>query len=183
MGLATKGLVMNSNENNINFLRELLESIMGNTPQGDWLIQWIGEVLKQPPLIGILLVLMILDVITGLVAAAINKEVDSSFSYKGMLKKGQMLLMVAAGMMFEFLYPDVPWGKIIAGLLCLSEMISITENASRAGVPLPLQLKETLKRLRTEKEDTKFNVQVNAPIAKEVKIGERTPDSKSVEIK
>lgn len=156
-------------------LQELVDKLsQKQLPDINWFTHQLGELAKSPPLIGILICLMLLDIVSGFIAATIHKEVDSSCSYKGMLKKGQMLLMVAAGMMFEFIYPDVPWGRIIAFFMCISEMISIVENAGKAGVPLPVQLKETLRRLRqSEKEDnlqSKVSVQINAPTAKEIKV-------------
>lgn len=121
----------------------------------------------------VLVGLMFLDILTGFIAAWINRDVDSSYSYRGMLKKAQMLLMVAAAMMFEFIYPDIPWAKIIAGFLCLTELISIVENMGRSGIPLPKQLKDTLKKLRENDETAttaKLEVKVEAPSAKEVQI-------------
>jgi toxin secretion/phage lysis holin len=123
-----------------------------------WLTVNAGQYVAAFPFVGILVLLMILDVLTGIIAASINREIDSNFSFKGALKKAQMLLMVAAGLVFELLYPDVPWGRLIAGLLCLGEMISIVENAGKAGLPIPVQLKETLKRLRTAEKDESTKV-------------------------
>lgn len=122
----------------------------------------------EPSIVHVLIALMLLDVLTGYIAAAIHKQIDSTCSYSGMLKKCQMLLIVAAGIVFEFLYPDVPWGRIIAGLLCISEMTSIVENAGAAGVYLPPQLKDTLRRLRAAEKESdnphaKVTVQVTTP--------------------
>jgi toxin secretion/phage lysis holin len=135
--------------------KEWLSKMQENSPELHWTTQLISDYIQAFPFIGILILLMMLDIASGIIAAAINREIDSNFSFKGALKKAQMLLMVAAGLVFEMIYPDVPWGRIIAGLLSLGEMISITENAGKAGLPIPVQLKETLKRLRSaEKEDS-----------------------------
>lgn len=128
---------------------------------------WIASVLTQYadifPFVGVLVVLMILDVLTGIIAAAVAREIDSTFSFIGALKKAQMLLMVAAGLVFERIYPDIPWGRMVAGLLSISEMISIVENAAKAGLPIPAELKNTLRRLKSsENESSKLVVKVES---------------------
>lgn len=137
---------------------------------------------KTNPIVIALLFLMLIDIITGILAAWITKEIDSAYSYRGVLKKAQMLLMVAASMMFEFIYPDIPWSKIVAGFICLTEIISITENVGKSGVPLPKQLKETLKRLREESGGNKIDVTVQAPTAKEVHVNKQSKNGDSVTI-
>lgn len=148
-------------------LKDLIDkTATSHGPQLSWISQVVSDWIKQFPFVGILVLLMLLDVLTGYIAAAVHRDVDSSVSFRGALKKAQMLLMVAAGMVFELLYPDVPWGRIIAGLLCLGEMASIIENADKAGIPIPAQLKETMRRLRSaEKEaahkaDAKVEIEI-----------------------
>lgn len=108
----------------------------------------MGDSADIIPIVWLLVALMILDVLTGVIAAFISKEVDSNISFIGVSKKIQMLIFVAAGLVFERFHPGMPWGKLIAGLLSLTEMISITENASKSGLPIPSQLKDALKRLK-----------------------------------
>lgn len=114
-----------------------------------WITKSLSDFAEAFPFVGILAGLMLLDIATGIVAAIIKGEVNSSCSFRGAFKKVQMLLLVAAGLTFEFLYPEVPWGRMIAALFSLGEMISIIENAGRAGVPIPDQLRETLSRLKS----------------------------------
>src|SRR5689334_13982665 len=113
-----------------------------------WLSELITSFMDTTPIIGILVILMFLDVVTGYFAAGISGEIDSTISYKGAMKKAQMLLAVAAGTVFERIQPGVPWGKIIASLAALGEMWSIMENMAKSGVPMPQALRETLVRLR-----------------------------------
>lgn len=138
-------------------LKELINKLTeAHGPQLNIILEWFNKV----PFVWILILLMFLDVLTGYIAAAAHKEVDSEISYKGALKKAQMLLIVAAGMVFEMVYGDIPWGRIIAGFLSLGEMASIIENADKAGVPIPHQLKETMKRLRSAEKDAEIKPDV-----------------------
>lgn len=154
-------------------LKELIDKASANHgPQLSWLSQVVSDWVKQFPFVGILVLLMILDVMTGYIAAAVHRDIDSSVSFRGALKKAQMLLMVAAGMVFELLYPDVPWGRIIAGLLCLGEMASIIENADKAGIPIPAQLKETMRRLRSAEKEAAHKADAKVEI--EIKTDSKT---------
>lgn len=108
----------------------------------------VTEAFRESPLIGALITLVFIDVITGLLCAFIKKEVSSVASLKGMLKKVLVISLVFCGMVMELVYSDIPWGRVIAMFFCLTEIISITENCARVGVPLPRQLTDTLKRLK-----------------------------------
>lgn len=100
------------------------------------------------PALATLIYFMAIDIVTGFTAACISKTVSSATSYNGMLKKVTMLAMVAAGMGMEQLYADVPMGKVVATFLCFTELISITENLARAGIPIPAPWIDTLARLK-----------------------------------
>lgn len=114
----------------------------------------IVQFIASQPFIGALLTLILLDIITGFITAFILKKISSIASYNGMLKKSQMILFVCCGSVIESIYADIPWGKIIAMFFCLTETISIAENLSKSGIPLPKQITDTLAKL---KEDSKEN--------------------------
>lgn len=128
------------------------------TTNEDIKLHWITEIIlgyiNQFPWIGVLILLMLLDVATGIIAAAINKTVSSEFSQRGILKKVQMIILVGVGMIFEIVHPELPWGKLIAMLFIANEMISITENAGRAGLPLPKQLLDILAKSKEHEAET-----------------------------
>ena len=129
----------------------LLQKAAENMPpieHTEWLNELINSFMANTSIVGILVLLMFLDVVTGYIAAGIAKEIDSTISYRGAMRKAQMLLMVAAGILFERVQPGLAWGKLIALLACLGEMTSILENAAKSGIPMPQLLKDTLRRLR-----------------------------------
>lgn len=131
-------------------IKDVVDSASSNHQALPWFTTWMLFYFQQVPFLGTLVILMLIDVITGYIAAGRAKEVDSRKSLVGMKKKAQMLLMVAAGVTFELIYPDVPWGRLIAFFFCLTEFTSIIENAGRSGVYLPQQVKEAMKRLHAD---------------------------------
>lgn len=100
------------------------------------------------PMFQTLLCLMALDILSGLLAAYIKKEVTSEASFRGMAKKGLIVLLVGGSVALNRAWSlDLPLGVAVAGFYCIHEMISITENAARAELPLPPKLLEVLKKL------------------------------------
>lgn len=131
------------------------------------------ELFTRYPFVAVLLGLMILDIITGLLAAFVSKELCSTTSYRGMVGKVQIVGMVAMAMLMEIVIPNVAWGQFISIFFIVTEAISITENAHNSGVPLPLQLVEALRKARgrvyEKQADGQINIVVgNDDIAKEV---------------
>lgn len=124
-------------------LQRLIVDLQNNPTFQKWL--------ESNPACVALLYLMMLDVFTGLIAAWITKKICSTASYRGMLKKVMILAFVAAAMIIERVIP-MPWATAVALCFCVTETISITENAARAGVPIPRQWVEALKRARDEQE-------------------------------
>lgn len=125
----------------------------------------ISKVIESCPFVGILILLIVIDLASGTVAAFISKQLCSKISFQGVLKKFQIVLMVATGHVMELVYPEVPWGKIVAMFFCGYELLSIVENMGRAGLPLPLQLKVAMKALSQqmvddEKKSHELNVRV-----------------------
>ena len=96
------------------------------------------------------------DLATGVIAGWVDRQISSEIGRKGLAKKVLILLGVAAAEIagrhigFEI---AVPWGGVwglgaaVAGYYCVQEAISIVENLSRAGVPLPKFVVERLKQL------------------------------------
>lgn len=119
---------------------------------------WL-EVLAVPV---ILLVLsMILDYVTGLMAASHRgKTITSYRSVNGIAKKICLLLLVAVGLILDGLIFYVresfglafPWSFVIAAViavwLTVNEIISILENVQDIGVNIPSWLLPLVKNLK-----------------------------------
>ena len=107
------------------------------------------------PLIQTLAVLILFDFASGLLYAWGAGTVSSDASYKGMGKKAMMLLLVGAANAYNATQPlGLDAGAAVAGFFCATELISITENAGRLGVPLPKVLTAAIAKLKSQMEDS-----------------------------
>lgn len=112
------------------------------------------------PVIGLLFILIISDIIIGLVAAFITETVSSSTSQKGMAKKIINLLLIGVAASIEPWAQGMPLSNMAATGFAFTELISITENAARAGVPIPGWLKDVLIKLKTTEQQPTDNKSV-----------------------
>jgi toxin secretion/phage lysis holin len=91
---------------------------------------------------------IIMDYITGLMAAIIEKNVSSAIGFKGLIKKFAMVFIIAlCHQLDKFTGNSVIMTGAIFFFLA-NELVSITENYGRIGLPLPPQLKNIIKTLR-----------------------------------
>ena len=103
-----------------------------------------------------LLIMMVLDYITGVFVAIFRKKLDSSIGFKGILRKVMMLVLVAVGHVLDVYVlggdSDV-CRTVVCGFYVANEGISILENTARMGVRYPKKLLNILKQLKTESEE------------------------------
>lgn len=97
-----------------------------------------------------LLVFMLLDYISGVLLAIVQKKLSSKIGFKGILKKVMILILVAVGTLLDnFILID---GAFIRTLVIFfyiaNEGISLLENAALLGLPIPEKLKEVLEQLK-----------------------------------
>lgn len=121
-----------------------LFSVIGGTAGGILTFMFGGfdAILKA------LIVLVILDYITGLIKAAYTKTVSSEIGFKGILKKFLIAIVVAVAVIIQHLVDDaVPLREIAIMFFICNEGISILENASEF-IPIPQKLKDVLLQLR-----------------------------------
>lgn len=96
----------------------------------------------------VLLLLMVLDFVTGMAVAIQQGTVSSHKSYQGIGKKVIVLaLITATAVIQQHLTVDLPIVEIVAGFYIANEFISILENAALAGVPVPGALRDMLQKL------------------------------------
>lgn len=108
----------------------------------------------------ILVIMMVIDYITGMVSAWINKDLSSREGIIGIVKKICYMALVAVAMGVDWLMYcgisaakitaayDMWFGLLVAIWLIINEMISVLENLSRIGVPMPLFLTKAVKKLK-----------------------------------
>ena len=101
-----------------------------------------------------LIALIILDYISGVIAAAVEKRLSSEVGAKGIAKKIFMLLIVALANIVDInVIGDGHVLKTVTVVFYIcNECISLIENAGRIGVPVPKKLLDVLEQLRNKDE-------------------------------
>lgn len=98
-----------------------------------------------------LIIFMTVDYITGVCAAIVNKQVSSRIGAKGIVKKVGILCVVALATLIEKNVIDTTALRTAVILYYISnEGISILENITHLGVPIPKKIKEILINLTDE---------------------------------
>lgn len=112
----------------------------------------------------VLMVMMIIDYLSGMSAAWVHGDLSSRVGAKGIVKKvGYMALIVVAMGVDYLIYSGIAaanitvnynmwFGLLVAVWLIINEMISILENLSKLGVPIPDFLTKIIKRLKNSAE-------------------------------
>lgn len=104
-------------------------------------------------LLQVLVTLMILDYITGLLAGAYTKKLNSYTGFKGIIKKVVMLCIVALAVTLDtmLLAGQDAWIRtMVLYFFAANEGLSILENTSAAGIPVPVKIKEMLNKMESE---------------------------------
>jgi toxin secretion/phage lysis holin len=99
-----------------------------------------------------LLTLMLIDYVTGILCAIINKSLCSSIGFKGILKKVSILIIVSVSQIIDvnMLSNSGVLRSSVIAFYVVNESISILENSSKIGIPLPVKLKKILKQLNDD---------------------------------
>ena len=104
-------------------------------------------------LIKSLLLLVILDYITGLLKGIVTKSLSSEVGFKGLIKKVFIFIVVATAVTLERLTNSViPLREVVIMFFVCNEALSLLENSSEI-IPIPKKLKDTLIQLRDKEED------------------------------
>ena len=98
-------------------------------------------------LLKVFLFCIIADYATGVLAALINQKLSSEVGFKGIVKKVMMIIVVSFANSLQSLLP-LPLREIVLMFFIANEGISLLENCSNVGLPLPEQLRDALIQLR-----------------------------------
>lgn len=98
----------------------------------------------------ILVILIIMDYLTGVGLAIKDKKLNSEVGAKGLLKKAAIfIVIIVAAQLDRIVDNPVNLFRTAAGLFFIAnEGISILENAGKIGLPLPAFLKKALEQLK-----------------------------------
>lgn len=121
---------------------------------GGWLGWFLGGC---DGLLYALIAFVVVDYVTGVMCAVVDKKLSSAVGFGGIFKKVLIFVMVGVGNIIDV--------QVLgqAGILrtaviffyLSNEGVSMLENAGHLGLPIPAKLKEVLEQLhdRSEKED------------------------------
>lgn len=102
-----------------------------------------------------LIAFMVLDYISGVLAAISDKKLSSSVGFKEIAKKLLILVFVSVGHITDtYVLGGVPVAMTAVMLFYIAnEGISIIENASALGLPVPRKIKNVLEQIRKKSGD------------------------------
>lgn len=102
-------------------------------------------------LLSILTFLMIVDYLTGLIAAGLEKKLCSRIGFRGIAKKVLVFVLISVAHMLDIV---MGVGHMIrdatAFFYIMNEIISIIENAKRVGLPIPPIIEKVINVLKNK---------------------------------
>ena len=113
----------------------------------------------------VLVAVMVIDYATGMTSAYKNGQIESKVGLLGILKKVSYLVLVAVGGVVDYLICSglatagfdfgitYCCGLIVCVWLIINELISILENLSELGTPIPRFLVNIVHRLKDSVDD------------------------------
>ncbi|HBL84674.1 MAG: holin [Clostridiales bacterium GWF2_38_85] len=131
-----------------NFIQLIIAAI------GGWLGYFLGG---WDGFLYALVAFVIIDYITGVMCAILDKKLSSEVGFRGIFKKVLIFALVGIGHIIDS--KVIGEGFVLRTAVIFfylsNEGVSILENVSHIGLPVPQKLKEVLKQLhdQNEKED------------------------------
>ena len=121
---------------------------------GGWLGYFLGG---MDGLLIALIVFMVLDYLTGIMCAVLDKKLSSAIGFRGLFKKALILILVGIANIVDI--HVVGTGSALRGaVICFylsNEGLSLLENAAYIGLPVPEPLKNALAQLHHRDEKGK----------------------------
>lgn len=102
-----------------------------------------------------LIILMVLDYITGVMCAIVDKKLSSAIGFKGIFKKVLIFMLVGVAHIMDL--NVIGTGDALrSAVICFylsNEGVSLLENAGHLGLPIPEKLKAILAQLHDKLPD------------------------------
>ena len=120
---------------------------------GGWLGYFLGG---MDGLMIALIIFMVLDYITGLMCAVIDKKLSSAVGFRGICKKVLILMLVGVAHIVD-LHVVGTGDALRSAVVCFylsNESVSMLENAAHLGLPIPEKLKSVLAQLHGREDET-----------------------------
>lgn len=104
-----------------------------------------------------LIAFAVLDYITGVTCAIVNKNLSSEVGFKGICRKVVIFILVGIANLIDV--HIIGSGSVLRTAIIFfyisNEGVSLLENASTLGLPVPSKLKEILKQIHNKSEEDK----------------------------
>lgn len=126
------------------------------TAVGGWLGYFLGGC---DGLLYALIAFVVIDYITGVMCAIVNRELSSAVGFKGIFRKVLIFLLVGIANIIDV--QVIGTGAVLRTAVIFfyisNEGVSLLENAGHLGLPIPEKIKTVLEQLhdRAEKEEGK----------------------------
>lgn len=99
-----------------------------------------------------LVLLVVLDYLTGVMCAILEKRLSSSIGYRGIFKKISIFILVSVGYVVDS--QIIGDGSVLRTAIiffyCANEGISLLENAAKIGLPIPNKITDVLLKLKEQ---------------------------------
>ena len=103
----------------------------------------------------ILITFMILDYVTGVIYAYVIKTLNSEIGFKGLIKKCMILVVLIVGVALDRMLGNdgtFVFRTLVCYFYIANEGISLLENISNLGVPIPNKIRNALEQLNKDEE-------------------------------
>ena len=121
-----------------------------------------------------LIVFVVMDYLTGVLAAGVRKDLSSEVGFKGIAKKVCIFVLVGIAIIVDtqVIHDGAAIRTAVIFFYLANEGISILENSTVIGLPVPQKLREMLQQL-TEEKHPQEDAETEAP----ADVGEKTESS------
>lgn len=121
------------------------------TAIGGWLGWFLGG---RDGLLYALIAFVVIDYITGIMCAVVDKTLSSEIGFKGICRKVLIFLLVGIANILDV--QVIGTGSVLRTAIIFfyisNEGVSLLENAGHLGLPIPKKIKEVLKQLHDRSE-------------------------------
>ena len=104
----------------------------------------------------VLVCFMVLDYLTGLIKAYLTKKLSSNIGLHGIARKSVILIVLIMSVMLDRILNSGTW--VFRSLVCYfyiaNEGLSILENCSVIGLPIPNRIQEALEQLKSRENES-----------------------------
>ncbi len=104
--------------------------------------------------LAVLIAFIVLDYLTGILAAIVTKSLSSYIGARGIAKKALIFVVLIVAVLLDRLINNDQW--IFRTLVCYfyiaNEGISLIENVAKTGLPIPQKLRSILHQVKDDKD-------------------------------